>query len=160
MKKALNGIKDDDAKLSIGEFRAMMLDVFDLNHDGPIKKRKPKPMKTKYLEKPVGTWRIMKMEQWDEDYFNMEVKAYITICKSGTGDFQFGLVSGAMCGKFRETANGLIFDFTWEGNDECDEASGDGWFKSANGKIGEGEFRFHQGDNSLFWADKLRAKKG
>lgn len=27
----------------------------------------------------VGTWHIYEMEMWDEDYFNMEVQAYITM---------------------------------------------------------------------------------
>ena len=36
-----------------------------------------------------GTWHIYEMEMWDEDYFNMEVQAYIDINKKGLGNFQF-----------------------------------------------------------------------
>ena len=32
------------------------------------------------------------MEQWGEDYFNMEVQAYIKIEPAMMGCFQFGLV--------------------------------------------------------------------
>ena len=41
-----------------------------------------------------GVWHIKEMENWDEDYFNMEVQAYIEIDERGSGDFQFGLVTG------------------------------------------------------------------
>ena len=46
-----------------------------------------------------GTWRIVKMSNWDEEYCNMEVQAFINIKKSGAGEFQFGLVSGSMSGQ-------------------------------------------------------------
>lgn len=39
----------------------------------------------------VGTWHIYEMETWDEDYFNMEVQAYIEIDSRNLGHFQFGL---------------------------------------------------------------------
>ena len=29
-----------------------------------------------------GTWHITAMENWDEDYFNMEVQAYIEVQRS------------------------------------------------------------------------------
>ncbi|AKB61181.1 hypothetical protein MSMAP_1196 [Methanosarcina mazei SarPi] len=40
----------------------------------------------------TGTWHIYEMELWDEDYFNMDVQAYITIEQDNMGHFQFGLV--------------------------------------------------------------------
>jgi hypothetical protein len=46
-----------------------------------------------------GIWHITEMENWDEDYFNMEVQAYIEIDNRGAGDFQFGLVTGAIDGE-------------------------------------------------------------
>jgi hypothetical protein len=39
-----------------------------------------------------GTWHITDMETWDEDYFNMEVQAYIEINDRASGNFHFGLV--------------------------------------------------------------------
>jgi hypothetical protein len=46
--------------------------------------------------KYAGTLYICDMELWDESYFNMEVQAYIKINSNGDGDFQLGLVSGAI----------------------------------------------------------------
>ena len=32
-----------------------------------------------------GTWHIYEMEMWDEDYFNMEVQAYVNIESNNQG---------------------------------------------------------------------------
>lgn len=42
----------------------------------------------------IGRWRITEMEQWDRDYCDMEVPAFIEFRPDGLGEFQFGLVSG------------------------------------------------------------------
>ena len=102
----------------------------------------------------VGKWHIYEMETWDEDYFNMEVQAYIEIDSRNLGDFQFGLVSGQIDGKVVEHADGNRFEFTWDGNDECDPANGSGWIKLKDAETIEGEFRSHFGDDSLFWAKR------
>jgi len=102
----------------------------------------------------VGTWHIFEMEMWDEDYFNMEVQAYITIEPTGTGRFQFGLVSGGIDGDF--DADGKMFEFTWEGNDECDPVSGSGWVRLEKKDQVEGKFRLHLGDSSTFEAERAK----
>lgn len=106
----------------------------------------------------VGRWRIVKMSEWDDGYVNEEVWAFIEIKKSGDGEFHFGYVHGFVFGEFKKADDGMIFDFTWEGNDECDEASGDGWMKAKDDRTAEGEIRFHMGDKSKFWAKKVRQK--
>lgn len=104
----------------------------------------------------AGTWHIYEMEQWDEDYFNMEVQAYVTITSGNRGEFQFGLVSGDMNGKVVEYADGKRFEFTWEGSDECDPVHGSGWVRLKEKDVIEGEFRLHDGDNSTFLAKRAR----
>lgn len=103
-----------------------------------------------------GKWRIFEMELWDKDFFDMEVKAYIEIKSNMMGDFQFGLVSGGIDGKVVDHPDGKRFEFTWDGNDECDPASGSGWVKLKNENQLEGEFRFHLGDWSTFSARKVK----
>ena len=39
-----------------------------------------------------GLWHIVHMSEWDEDYFNEEVQAFIEFEADGTGHFQFGYV--------------------------------------------------------------------
>jgi hypothetical protein len=104
----------------------------------------------------TGTWHIYEMKLWDEDYFNMEVQAYITIEPNNLGCFQFGLVSGDIDGRIVDYTEGKRFEFTWEGNDECDPASGSGWIKLKEKNILEGEFRFHMGDSSTFLARRVK----
>ncbi|HLB70242.1 MAG: hypothetical protein OIN88_15440 [Candidatus Methanoperedens sp.] len=104
----------------------------------------------------AGTWHIYEMEVWDEDYFNMEVQAYIRLEANNRGDFQFGLVSGDIDGRVADHADGKRFEFTWEGIDECDPASGSGWIRIREKNTLEGDFRFHDGDSSTFLARRAK----
>jgi hypothetical protein len=102
-----------------------------------------------------GTWRITEMEQWDQDYLDMEVEAFITIEENGNGEFQFGLVSGDIDGKIVKNGTEERLEFTWEGNDECDPASGSGWLKLENKNLINGEIKFYQGDKSGLVAKRI-----
>jgi hypothetical protein len=104
----------------------------------------------------TGTWHIYEMEMWDEDYFNMEVQAYLRIDSKGLGDFQFGLVSGQIDGECVKEGSDERFEFTWEGNDECDPASGGGWLKLKAADKLEGKIKFHLGDSSKFLAKRAK----
>jgi flagellar hook assembly protein FlgD len=104
------------------------------------------------MSKFTGTWHITEMETWDEDYFNMEVQAYVTIDERNNGDFQFGLVSGSLSGEIVKSKASEILEFTWDGSDECDEACGSGWLKIKTKTTLEGKIKIHNGDSSLFSA--------
>jgi hypothetical protein len=99
-----------------------------------------------------GRWRIVEMETWDQDYVDMEVPGYIEFNKTGGGSFQFGLVQGAMDCRFELSADRPVVRFSWEGNDEMDQASGRGWAKiDAKGRL-KGRIFIHDGDDSAFSA--------
>jgi hypothetical protein len=103
----------------------------------------------------VGTWHIYEMELWDEDYFNMEIQAYIEIQPDNSGDFQFGLVAGSLDGELESSAGNERFAFSWDGQDEMDPASGSGWMQLvAEGEV-EGLIKIHRGDRSTFKARKV-----
>lgn len=104
----------------------------------------------------TGIWHIYEMELWNEDYFNMDVQAYVKIEPDNSGRFQFGLVYGDIDGKIVDYTDGKRFEFTWEGNDECDPASGSGWVEIKEKDILEGEFTFHSGDSSTFLARRAK----
>ncbi|MEA5574750.1 hypothetical protein [Calothrix sp. UHCC 0171] len=106
------------------------------------------------MAKLVGNWHIYEMSMWEEDYFNMEVQAYIEINKAGDGDFQFGLVCGSINGTYTKDSSQEKLEFTWEGNDECDEASGSGWLKLQDENTVEGYIKLHYGDDSTFLAKR------
>jgi hypothetical protein len=99
-----------------------------------------------------GTWHIIEMDLWDEDYFNMEVQAFICIESNGIGNFQFGLVSGEIDGEIVKAGNAERFDFTWDGQDENDPAQGSGWLKLSGTNKLKGSIKFHLGDRSGFIA--------
>src|SRR5262245_2672875 len=89
-------------------------------------KSKPKP-KSPFL----GRWDIVSMSNWDEEYFNEEVQAYIEFGPDQGGEFQFGYVRGEI--DYRE---GLrdgepCAEWSWEGTDGADATpmSGRGWAK-------------------------------
>jgi hypothetical protein len=103
--------------------------------------------------KYTGKWRITEMEQWDMDYIDSEVPGYFEFDDSGFGEFQFGYVEGQMdC-----TISEHKIEFSWNGSDEMDEASGRGWCTLKSNKEIEGMIYFHCGDNSAFEAIKLES---
>jgi hypothetical protein len=77
--------------------------------------------------------------------------AYILFGKSG-GRFAFGCVTGAIHG----TVEGDSVEFTWSGNDEMDEASGNGWAELQQDGTLEGQICFQGGDEADFIARRWR----
>lgn len=109
------------------------------------------------MKEYVGNWRITEMDEWDNEYINMETNAYIQIDKKGYGSFQFALVSGSINGEMEEFGGEKLFTFTWEGNEEYDQVSGSGWLKLEKKDELTGRIKFHSGDSSLFKARRKKA---
>ena len=84
-------------------------------------KKKPKSVSPAH-----GRWHIVSMTEWDEDYLNEEVHAFIEFDDKGGGSFRFGYVQGFM--DCRETTRDgkPCVEWSWEGNDEMDPAQGRG----------------------------------
>jgi hypothetical protein len=108
----------------------------------------------------IGTWRITEMDQWDRDYMDAEVPAYITIEREGQGRFQFGYVSGELSGEMIDDFGMEHFSFDWEGNDEMDDASGSGWLRIVEKGRLEGKLRFQGGDSTKLVAELQAAPAG
>ncbi|BDD10427.1 hypothetical protein FUAX_28590 [Fulvitalea axinellae] len=105
------------------------------------------------LEKIEGRWLIEYMDAWGDDYLHMETRAYIEIKPDGSGEFQFGLVHGYFYGgvsAFKKQPS--RFEFTWEGNAECDDASGYGYVCECKKDVIEGYLIIGNGDKSGFMA--------
>lgn len=97
-----------------------------------------------------GKWRIVKMPDYTSDYPDMVEPAYILFDGKGGGEFAFGCVTGAIFGAGDPAATAV--DFTWDGNDEMDQAVGDGWAElQADGSL-VGQISFHRGDEANFIA--------
>lgn len=96
----------------------------------------------------VGKWRITEMELWDREFIDLLGPGYISFDDQGGGEFRFGAVTGILdCGYAK-----VSIHFTWDGNDEMDEASGEGWAELQDDGSLNGEISFHHGDESTFIA--------
>jgi len=109
----------------------------------------------KQMKQFAGKWRIVEMELWDQEYVDMEVPGYICIGSGGTGQFQFGLVSGDIDGLFELCGNAPRFEFSWSGQDENDPVCGRGWAVIDNGEL-KGRIYLHLADDSAFRAIKSK----
>jgi hypothetical protein len=107
----------------------------------------------KQMKAFAGKWRIAEMEVWDQDYVDMEVPGYIRIGSDGTGQFQFGLISGDIDGRVEQCGNMPRFEFSWSGHDENDQACGRGWAVIENDEL-HGRIYLHLADDSAFRATK------
>jgi hypothetical protein len=102
----------------------------------------------------LGKWRIIEMELWDKDFIDMETEGYFKFEKDEMGHFQFGLVQGQIDYRIENVGEIERLEFSWEGQDENDEALWRGWAIIKNDFL-VGRFYFHLGDNSAFKAKKL-----
>jgi len=83
----------------------------------------------------------------------MEIPEHFTFKKDGSGHFQFGLVRGDMDCHAEAVDGRERAEFSWEGQDELDPASGRGWVVIENGEL-HGRIFFHYGDDSTFRAKR------
>ena len=111
-------------------------------------KKKPKPKSPL-----IGRWVIVSMSNWDEDYINEEVQAFIEFEPGQRGEFHFGYVRGGIDYRDVQRDGKPAVEFTWDGNDEMDQAQGRGWAVLDGDRL-KGMIFFHQGDESEFEAER------
>jgi hypothetical protein len=85
-----------------------------------------------------GKWHVIETPGYD-----MAVAgAYISFGKAG-GEFAFDCLTGSIHG----TCDGDAVEFRWEGNDEMEQANGDGWAELQEDGSLEGEISLDNGDD-------------
>jgi hypothetical protein len=100
----------------------------------------------------LGHWRITRMDGWGQDFVDAEVEGYIRFDPGGLGEFQFGYVHGGIDYEPTERQDRPALEWSWEGNDEMDPASGRGWAALQEDGTIRGQLSFHRGDRSGFVA--------
>jgi hypothetical protein len=102
-----------------------------------------------------GRWQIVSMTEWDEDYLNAEVEAYIEFGADGLGSFQFGYVQGDIDFQTVQRDGEPAVEFSWEGGDGADGTplTGRGWAILDGGAL-IGMIFIHRGGQSEFVARK------
>ena len=97
-----------------------------------------------------GKWRIAEMPDFEADYPDMIEPAYILFEENGSGEFVFGCCTGHIWQASSTEAASI--DFSWSGNDEMDEVSGDGSAELQPDGSLHGEICYHYGDEWTFSA--------
>jgi len=101
----------------------------------------------------AGMYYITWMEQWDQDFVNEETQGYFRFGKESRGDFHFGFVQGEMDCSYVEREGMPAVEFSWEGHNECNPATGRGWAVLDSDEL-TGQMCFHFGDESAFKAKR------
>ena len=105
-----------------------------------------------------GTWRITEMEVWGQDAFDLLGPARLVFENNALGNFRFIAVEGGMDCRFGEKDGKPRVEFSWNGADDNDPASGRGW-AVVDGDVMTGRIYIHCGDDSAFSAKKQGAEK-
>ncbi len=101
----------------------------------------------------AGRWRITEAELWDCDALNLVAPAFIEFGEDGSsGSFGFIAIQGEMDCREVERDGRPGVEFSWEGDDECDPASGRRWAVLEEDGSLCGRIFFHLGDDSGFTA--------
>ena len=100
----------------------------------------------------IGRWRIVEMDQWDNDYLDLVEPAFIRF-GANDGAFVFGAVKGWLDVRYCTRDGSACVEFSWEGMNDADQAGGRGW--AALGTAGRlvGHLFIHNSDDSGFVAD-------
>jgi hypothetical protein len=101
-----------------------------------------------------GRWRIEEMDLWDRDALDLVEPAFLEIGNDDTGSFGFIAVRGWMDCRKATIGDRPGLEFTWDGNDECDHASGRGWVALQPDGSLSGHIFFHMGEDSGFTATR------
>jgi hypothetical protein len=102
----------------------------------------------------AGRWRIEEMDLWDRHALDLVAPAFLEIRKDDTGSFGFIAVRGWMDCRKTTIDDCSALEFSWDGNDECDHASGRGWVALQPDGSLKGRIYFHMGDDSGFTATR------
>ena len=80
----------------------------------------------------IGKWRLIEMEQWDQDFIDLVEPGFISFQKDGRGEMRFGAVSLELDWEINQAGKA---EFTFTGFDEMDETSGKGWAAPAQERL-------------------------
>ena len=97
----------------------------------------------------AGRWRIVEMDVWDKDFLDLVETAHLTFKGAADGEIAFGALKGFLDVRYGTRDGSASAEFSWEGNDENDPASGRG----TAGRL-VGHFYIHNGDDSGFVCDR------
>ena len=101
----------------------------------------------------TGRWRIVSMDQWDQDFVDDEEEGYVEFNARDSGTFHFGYVHGNMDCQLTTRDGVPAVEWSWDGDDEAEPAHGRGWAVLGDNEL-HGNIFFHGGESSGFVAKK------
>jgi hypothetical protein len=102
----------------------------------------------------AGRWRIVEMDVWDKDFLDLVETAHLTFKGATDGEIAFGALKGFLDVRYGTRDGSACAEFSWDGNDENDPASGRGWVVLTTAGRLVGHFYIHNGDDSGFVCDR------
>jgi hypothetical protein len=109
---------------------------------------------SKGFKELIRRWRIEDMDLWNRDALDLVAPAFIEFRSDDTGEFGFTAVRVWMDCREAAIDDRPGVEFSWDGNDECDPASGRGWAALQSDGSLAGHIYFHMGDDSAFRAKR------
>jgi hypothetical protein len=103
----------------------------------------------------TGRWRIIEMDNWDQDAVDLVQPGLIEFGEDGLGGLGFIVVTGELDCRDADRDGRPGVEFSWQGSDEGDDASGRGWAALNPDGTLEGHIYFHLGDDSAFRAERF-----
>ena len=108
----------------------------------------------------TGRWRITEMDNWDQEAIDLVQPGFIEFGEDGLGSLGFIAVTGELDCRDADRDGQPGAEFSWQGSDEGDDASGRGWAALNPDGTLEGHIYFHLGDDSAFHAERSTKPSG
>ena len=107
----------------------------------------------------MGTWRIIEMEQWDQDYIDLVVPGYFSFREDDLGEFQFDTVHGEIDYRIERYQETERLEFSWEGRTKWTQ-SVDAGGRSLRMDNSRGDSTFTKGMSQGLWRKKRDEQTG
>ncbi|MGH9080933.1 MAG: hypothetical protein ACRDYE_12835 [Acidimicrobiales bacterium] len=102
----------------------------------------------------VGRWRIVEMELWRQEDVDLVAAGFIEFERDHMGSLGFIAVQGGIDWRAAPRDGRPGVEFSWEGFDEGDPATGRGWAVVEEDGTLRGRIFIHLGDDSGFSAER------
>jgi hypothetical protein len=100
----------------------------------------------------AGRWRIVEMDLWEQEVLDLVGPAFVELTPQQTGSPGFIAVEGSVDWRPVRRDGRPGAEFTWDGFDDDDPASGRGWAVLEEDESLRGHIYLHLGDDSGFKA--------
>lgn len=101
----------------------------------------------------IGRWRIVSADIWDKSYLDLCGYAAITIGADNCGEINFGALQATLDLSYSYS----LVVFSWHGDDDLHEASGDGSAELLDDGTLEITFAYDSGDEAILIAKLCEA---